>query len=221
MPEPWLENPADTPIINANVAQLDATIAATPGGREPFSLDLVREWHRTIQSGTKHVPRTEYIGGFRGEGSIHLRNYGVEFGVNPATGGRFEGAPPLTVPGHLAAFEVEMTAALAKWDAIMPTLADVTLSRLNTVIEEMAVLYARWIRIHPLADGNGRTARVLLNWVMVRYGQPLILPGRPVSDRDGLAAATAPAIPATASNIRALVNHLRRRLKAVRSSAGH
>lgn len=220
VPDLWVENPADTPIINANVAQLDAAIAASPGARDPFTLDLVREWHRAIHAGTAHVPRGEYIGGFRGEGSIHLRNYGVEFGLNPATGGRFDGAAPLTVAGHLAAFGAEMVAALAKWDAIMPTLADVSLSRLNTVIEDVAALYAKWIRIHPFADGNGRTARVLLNWVMVRYGQPLILPGRPVADRDGLVAATTPAVPAATQNLRPLVNHLRRRLKAARGTAG-
>lgn len=220
VPEPWVENPADTPIINANVAQLDATIAAYPGARDAFSLDLAREWHRAIHAGTAHVPRAEYVGGFRGEGSIHLRNYGVEFGLSPATGGRFDGAPPLTVAGHLAAFEAEMVAALVRWDAIMPTLAEVSLSRLNTVIEDVAVLYVTWIRIHPFADGNGRTARVLLNWVMVRYGQPLILPGRPVADRDGLVAATAPAVPAATQNVRPLVNHLRRRLKAARAAAG-
>lgn len=215
-----MENPADTAVINANVAQLDATIAATPGSREAFTIDLFREWHRAIHAGVQHVPRPEYIGGFRGEGSVHLRNYGVEFGMNRATTGRFDGAPPLTVASHLASFESQMIAALARWDAIMPTLADVSLSRLNTVIEDVAALYATWIRIHPFADGNGRTARVLMNWVMVRYGQPLILPGRPVSDRDGLVAATTPAVPAATSNVRPLVNHLRRRLKAARAAAG-
>lgn len=221
VPDPWVEDPTDTPIINANVARLDAAIASSPGTRAPFSLELIRDWHRAIHFGTAHVPRDEYIGNFRGEGSIHLRNYGVGFGQNPATGGRFDGSPPSMVGKHLAAFEAEMVAATAKWDAIMPTLADVTLSRLNTVIEDVAVLYATWIRIHPLADGNGRTARVMLNWVMVRYGQPLILPGRPVLDRDGLVAATSPAVPAAASNVRPLVNHLRRRLKNVRAAAAN
>lgn len=221
VPDPWVENPADTPIINANVARLDATIASTPGARDPFTLELVRDWHRTIHEGTAHVPRREYIGNFRGEGSIHLRNYGVAFGLDPATGGRFDGAPPLTVAGHLALFEAEMVAAIAKWDATMPTLADVTLSRLNVVLEDLAVLYATWIRIHPLADGNGRTARVLVNWVMARYGQPLILPGRPVADKETLHTATTPAVPAATSNTRPLVNHLRRRLKAARAAAAN
>lgn len=207
-----MENLADTSIISKNVAQLDATIASTPGAREPFTLELVRDWHRTIHAGTKHVPRAEYIGSFRGEGSIHLRVYSVGFG-------KFDGAPPLTVGGHLRLFEGEIVAALAKWDKTMPALADVTPSRLNTVLEDLAVLYATWLRIHPLADGNGRTARVLVNWVMARYGQPLVLPGRPVTDKDGLLAATSPAIPAVKPNYKPLVNHLRRRLKAARAAA--
>lgn len=219
VPEPWYEHPDDTAVINANVAQLDLDIATTRGTREPFTLDVVRDWHRRIHQGTKHVPRAEYIGGFRGEGSIHLLTYTAAFGQDPATGAQFNGAHPATVADHLAAFEQEMVAALAKWDAHIPTLAEATMSRLNVVVEDAASLYATWIRIHPFADGNGRSARVLLNWLMARYGQPLILPGRPVADRDGLVAAMTPAIPAASSNLRPLVNHLRRRLKAARAAA--
>jgi len=219
VPELWVEHSADTAIINANVARLDLKLAATPGVRDPFSLDLVRGWHSSIHEGTQHVPRAEYIGGFRGEGSLHLRNYGVAFGNNPATGGRFEGSPPLRVAHHLAEFEREMNLALAKWDALIPTMAAATLSRMNIVIQDVARLYASWIRIHPFADGNGRTARVLVNWLMVRYGQPLILPGRPVADRDRLVAATTPAVPASTEDVKPLVNHLRKRLKAARAAA--
>ena len=219
VPELWVEHSADIPLINANVARLDLDLAAKPGVRDPFSLDLVRGWHRRIHEGTQHVPRDEYIGGFRGEGSLHLRNYGVAFGSNPATGGRFDGAPPLRVAHHLAEFEREMNLSLAKWDALIPTMEAATLSRMNIVIQDVARLYASWIRIHPFADGNGRTARVLLNWLMARYGQPLILPGRPVADRDGLIAATAPAVSAATEDDRPLINHLRKRLKAARADA--
>ena len=38
-----------------------------------------------------------------------------------------------------------------------------------------AWLHHRFIQVHPFADGNGRTGRVLLNWHLVRNGWPPIL----------------------------------------------
>ena len=30
--------------------------------------------------------------------------------------------------------------------------------------------HAEWVRIHPFANGNGRTARLWANYLLVRYG---------------------------------------------------
>jgi hypothetical protein len=40
------------------------------------------------------------------------------------------------------------------------------------VIEEFADLHARFERIHPFRDGNGRVGRLVLNLLLVRYGYP-------------------------------------------------
>lgn len=40
------------------------------------------------------------------------------------------------------------------------------------VIEEFAELHAEFERIHPFPDGNGRTGRLVLNFLLVRYGYP-------------------------------------------------
>jgi Fic family protein len=29
------------------------------------------------------------------------------------------------------------------------------------------------VRVHPFTDGNGRTSRVLMNWVLMRSGFPM------------------------------------------------
>ena len=38
-----------------------------------------------------------------------------------------------------------------------------------------AILHAEFIRIHPFADGNGRTARLLMNYELIRNGYPSVI----------------------------------------------
>lgn len=43
-----------------------------------------------------------------------------------------------------------------------------------TPIELAAVFHHRFVTIHPFAEGNGRTARLLMNGVLFQYGYPFI-----------------------------------------------
>lgn len=42
-------------------------------------------------------------------------------------------------------------------------------------VELAALLHYRYIRIHPFEDGNGRIARLLINYVLLRHGYPMIV----------------------------------------------
>jgi Fic family protein len=43
-------------------------------------------------------------------------------------------------------------------------------------VEELAALFHyRYIRIHPFEDGNGRIARLLVNYILLRHGYPMIV----------------------------------------------
>lgn len=46
--------------------------------------------------------------------------------------------------------------------------------RLNS-IELAAILHHKLVNIHPFADGNGRTARLLMNIVLLQAGYPLVI----------------------------------------------
>jgi Fic/DOC family len=55
---------------------------------------------------------------------------------------------------------------------------------LQAVLELCTWARAEWVRIHPLANGNGRTARLLANCLAMRYGLPAFVRPRPRPDAD-------------------------------------
>jgi cell filamentation protein, protein adenylyltransferase len=61
-------------------------------------------------------------------------------------------------------------------------------TKASHVIEEFARLHAAFERIHPFADGNGRTGRLVLNLLLVRSGYPPAVINKRDRDRylDGL-----------------------------------
>ena len=50
------------------------------------------------------------------------------------------------------------------------------------IVRLCAYAHGEWIRIHPFANGNGRTARVWANWIAVRYGFPPFVRIKPRPD---------------------------------------
>jgi len=43
------------------------------------------------------------------------------------------------------------------------------------IIDFAAILHHKFVHIHPFEDGNGRTARLLMNIFLMRYGFPLVI----------------------------------------------
>jgi hypothetical protein len=181
---PWGEDSAaDEAVIAANVAALLTDLLAAGPSRGAPSMSLGHDWHRAIYRGVASVPRPHYLGTPRGAPDPDLVDYEVVL-HNPLTGRVLaEGVPAANVDRELTAFECALSAAVATLDPVVPsgqppTTSDVLLA----VVELAAVVHGEWVRIHPYANGNGRTARTWANWVAMRYGLPPFVRVKPRPD---------------------------------------
>ena len=59
-----------------------------------------------------------------------------------------------------AAFEERLQLALSLLDQLYPSGKDLDADVLAAVAELAAWVHSEWVRIHPFANGNGRTARI-------------------------------------------------------------
>lgn len=117
--------------------------------REPLSVELVREIHRILTSGTYDERR--YITNEERPGEFKKHDYVT--GINEV------GSPPKYVESDL----LELITEVNEIGKSMP-------------LQAGAYLHARFENIHPFADGNGRVGRTLLNyWLMINDYPPLIV----------------------------------------------
>ncbi|GAB5439870.1 MAG: hypothetical protein Fues2KO_02190 [Fuerstiella sp.] len=141
------------------------------------SLDLVREWHRLLMAGLKPTggAKTSWFGQFRGEPgqeSVRMKVQSVEA---PA---------PNQVTALLKDFIETLSEGIVRFDDEIPSATDSKVPGLSrgtvlAIIGLMAFAHGEWIRIHPFANGNGRTARLWANWIAMRYGLPPFVAVRP------------------------------------------
>lgn len=165
---------ANSPELLRNLLELGPRVAAAARAREPLSSEVLRAWQLDIMRGLV-APDGEPFGVFRGEPG--LDDYEVELGP-----GGPPGAPSDQVAAELAAFDRMLQEQLGELDAsLRPGRAaeDLTEDRLGAVLILCAWAHGEWVRIHPFPNGNGRTARILVNSIALRYGLPAFLQPRP------------------------------------------
>ncbi len=119
------------------------------------------------------APDARYVGTFRGAKGLQKVRVWL---------GSHEGVAPSRVAGELAEFQRKLRAAVDKLDMRYPVGADLDVDGLEAVLELAAWAHAEWVRIHPFANGNGRTARLWANYVLMRYGLPPVVRLRPRPD---------------------------------------
>lgn len=131
-----------------------------------------RAWHSAIMNALA-APGPEHVGRFRGEPGL----VGCEVAV-----GDYPGVSSDQVEEELKAFEEKLLKSVKLLDREIQPGKDMAADQVRSVIDLCAWVHAEWVRIHPFANGNGRTARLWANSIAMRYGLPSFVRLRPRPD---------------------------------------
>lgn len=163
---------ADSPELRTNLAGVLREIARASLCREAPTVESARRWQTALLHNLK-APDPRYVGAFRGEPG--LEDLQVKVGGHFGVGGK-------EVAAALADFEKKLQAIVAELDAQLPAGAEPDADQLAAILDLCAWAHAKWVRIHPFANGNGRTARLWANSIAMRYGLPPFVRLRPRPD---------------------------------------
>lgn len=162
----------DSPQLRENLARVLQGIAREGESRAAPTIETARRWQSGVMEGLG-VPDERYVGAFRGE--LGLENVQVRVGAN-------RGVVSTQVADELKRFESTLQTLVAELDKLVPTGRELDTDQLAAVIDLCAWAHAEWVRIHPFANGNGRTARLWANSLAMRYGLPPFIRLRPRPD---------------------------------------
>lgn len=127
----------------------------------PLTQNFIRQLHKVLlredYTVYKNLP-----GGFTTSYVIHAGQYKTRpNSVITRYGDRFDYASPEETPALMADL-VDWYNKAEKGGAYTP-------------VELAALFHYRYIRIHPFEDGNGRIARLMVNYILARHGWPMIV----------------------------------------------
>ena len=116
--------------------------------RAPLDIPLVLEVHKLLTNGTYN--QSHYIDNGERPGEFKKHDYGV--GLHEV------GVPASRVEREVGDLLVEVNGYTGPW-----------------TLMAAAYLHARSEHIHPFADGNGRTGRLLMNYLLFLWDHPPII----------------------------------------------
>ena len=127
----------------------------------PLTETFIRQLHKTILREDYEVYRN-LPGGQSFSYTVHAGIYKTRpNSVITRTGERFEYASPEETPSLMT--------DLISW------YREAEETNRYTLAELCALFHYRYIRIHPFEDGNGRIARLLVNFILARHDYPMIV----------------------------------------------
>ena len=127
----------------------------------PLTQNFIRTLHKTLLKEDYTVHR-ELPGGVQTSYVIHAGQYKTRpNSVITRYGDRFEYASPEETPGLMTDL-VDWYNKAEQEGKLSP-------------VELAALFHYRYIRIHPFEDGNGRIARLMVNFILSRHDYPMIV----------------------------------------------
>jgi hypothetical protein len=168
----------DSPELEANLIRVLRGIRRDARARVLPTVESARQWHAESMQGLD-VPASNYAGAFRGESGLERVQVriGAHYGV---------AAPDVTE--SLARFEQRLQRAVLTLDERIVAGSELSTDHVAAIVDVCAWAHAEWIRIHPFANGNGRTARLWVNSIAMRYELPPFMSPRPRPGGDYAAA---------------------------------
>lgn len=163
----------DSPQLRVNLTSVSERLRKDAQARNSPQVAMALHWQSIMMAGLS-VPNPSYVGAFRG--SKGLERVNVRVGENV-------GVAASKVENELQLFELKLIVSIRDLDTRIPQNASLTSGLLREVIELCAWAHAEWVRIHPFANGNGRTARLWANYIAMRYGLPPFVALRPRPER--------------------------------------
>lgn len=128
---------------------------------KPLTETFIRQLHQTMLR-EDYVCYRRLPDGTNTSYTVHAGVYKTRpNSVIMVTGERFEYASPEETPALMA--------DLVNWYNEAEAKADLS------PIELASVFHYRYIRIHPFEDGNGRIARLMVNYILARHNYPMIV----------------------------------------------
>ena len=127
----------------------------------PLTQNFIRTLHRTLLREDYTVYR-DLPGGVQTSYTVHAGQYKTRpNSVFTRYGDRFEYASPEETPTLMTDL-VNWYNAAEQEGKLSP-------------VELAALFHYRYIRIHPFEDGNGRIARLMMNFILTRHNYPMIV----------------------------------------------
>ncbi|MEE1098000.1 MAG: Fic family protein [Bacteroidales bacterium] len=129
--------------------------------KHALTQNFIRQLHKTILR-EDYTIYTTLPGGLQSSYVVHAGTYKTRpNSVITRYGDRFEYASPEETPALMA--------DLVDW------YNQAEQSKEYSAVELAAMFHYRYIRIHPFEDGNGRIARLMVNYILSRHSWPMIV----------------------------------------------
>jgi Fic family protein len=128
---------------------------------KPLTETFIRQLHKTLLREDYTIYRQQ-PDGITTSITIHAGQYKTRpNSVITVTGERFEYASPEETPSLMSDLVTWYNQAEAEGKL--------------TPVELASIFHYRYIRIHPFEDGNGRIARLMVNYILHRHNYPMIV----------------------------------------------